>query len=91
MDQEIERTPLKRQEITATVREELEHIPEIKGNRAQDMLRWAYNGYRRYALRVDPLSPPHNSLQLAIARVKRDYPEAPLRYHNSFFTLPEDR
>jgi hypothetical protein len=78
------RTPGRPVSHQAQVSDELTHIPKDRQNLGQQSLRMIYNITRLHDLKVDPSTPPGQSLFLAI-RQTACQPGSGLRYDAGFF------
>jgi hypothetical protein len=76
---------MKREEMTAIVNEELEHIPKKRG--AQNVLRAAYNAFRRNGLGGKPEVPSTamGAIECSLAAVRKQFPDAELTFDAAFF------
>ena len=79
---------MERQPLDALVREDLERIP--RGDLEQNILRSLYNMRRRHDISVDPHISKSQSLESAIAAVKKDSPCFTAEYDASYFSRGDE-
>lgn len=80
------RTPGRPVGLQAWVSDELTRIPKDRQDTGQQTLRMIYNIVRLHDLKVDPSTPPGQSLFVAI-RQTSDQPDFEPRYDTEFFRL----
>src|SRR5262249_23350266 len=82
----VEGWPMTREEMTAQVAAELEHIPEGPGEQQKE-LRFRYNAVRRASLgkKVAVTQSANQVLQDCIARMRQSDPTVQVHYDKAFF------
>jgi hypothetical protein len=76
---------MKREVMNQMVKNELKHIPYIKGNLEQNLFRAAYNMVRRHDLAQNPATPPSLSFGKALKEVRKTNPSFMPIYDRDFF------
>lgn len=76
---------MKKEDVTAAVDQDLAHIAKGPSGGPQNMFRMAYNAQRRHDLSLQPIPAKSETLQGALADVRKHYPEFVPEYDRNYF------